>query len=174
MKDFGEEFIKAVILAYPTTDSLYGDINVGDLIQIDNDYDDSIFIIDHIDPRYRKNQSDPDNPYMYFVKDQNGQDINYSREEIRKCNLAFFHYDRWDMERQLVFLGHMSALDMEHIKCKKLNEYEWGYKDINKLTLRDLEGMVFTGYQEKKQIIEDSDPNMPVASIIHYFRVLYK
>ncbi len=173
MKDTGEEIIKAIILAYPTTDSLHGDINVGDLIQIDNDYDDAIFIIDHINPRYRKGHTDPDNPYMYFVKDNKGEFINYSREEIRKCNVAFFQYKRWDMERQLVFLGHISAFDMEHIKCKKLHEYEWGYNDINKLTLKDLEGMIFSGYQHKKQIIEDSDPNMPVASIIHYFRVLY-
>lgn len=168
-----EKPIKAIILAYPTTDSLYGTIKPGDLIQIDNDYDNSIFIIDHINPRYRKNPGDPDNEYKYFVKDQNGNDINYSREEIRKCGLAFFDYRKWDQHRDLIFLGHLSALDLEHIKCKKLNEYEWGYKDMHKLTLKDIEGMIFDGYKEKKQIIEDSDPNMPMASIIHYFRVYY-
>lgn len=165
------EIKKAIILATPTIDSTSGEVKPGDLIQIDNDYDNSLYIIDHINPRFLKRANDPDNPYKYFVKDDRGELLNYSRDEFRKCNIAFFDYNKWDKERIKIFLGHVNAFDLEHIKCKKLNEYEWGYADINKLTLKDLDGMEFDGYQEKKQIIEDSDPNMPVASIIHYFRV---
>lgn len=157
--DFG------IILGY----ELYHESNIplktGDLVQrLDEDeYTNHYYTIVKID----KTKAFP----YYLESKENGELINFSREELVKCHTAFFDRDKYLEFGSKILLGSISIEDVQYIKAKKLNQLELGWSQLDKIKYEDLIGLDFSGYIQEKNIIHDSDPNFPMVDNIKYFRV---
>lgn len=157
--------MKGILLAYELLHQKEMKLNVGDLvIQNDNEY---------YDNNYYNIEKITDNQlYCYYIKSlTNGELMNFARNELVKCHYAFFDYDKYYKEGKRVLLGALSFDDMEYIKLKKLNDLELGYSQLNTIKVSDIIGMEFNGSIKEKTIIEDSDPNFPMSSILTYFKI---
>ena len=97
--------------------------------------------------------------------------MNFARNELVKCHYGFFDYDKYFKDGKRVLLGAVSFEDITYIKAKRLNELELGYSQLNNIKIDDIMGMDFYGDIVEKQMIEDSNPDLPMASKLIYFRI---
>jgi len=162
---------RAVLLGYSLRD-YKSDLKEGDLVTIDNGYDDQLFILDKIDPRYGKRKDEPDTAFKYLIKGQYNidQHINYERTEISKAHLAFFDYQKYYKEGKRILLGGISAEDLTYIKAKHANDLELPFSEFHKISLTDLIGLDFYGSTVNKELYYENSPGTGVT-VIQYFKI---
>lgn len=149
--------IRGIILAYNVTDKTK--LKEKDLVQRLDGYDNNYYIIENINLDYYPNQ--------YFLKSKdNDIYINFSEDELIKCNYAFFDYNEYYKSGNKILLGAVSFSDIITIKSKKLYEFDMGISEINKITDEDIIGLDFYGSIVTKEIINDNSKD-----IIKYFKL---
>lgn len=156
---------KGIILGYEIFYQLDKPLKVGDLVQrLDEDEsEDNFYTIIKID-------ESKDFPY-YLKSKENGELINFCREELGKSHCAFFDHEEYVNTGAKIMLGGISIEDINYIKAKKLNELELGWSYLDKIKYEDLLGLEFDGFILEKKMILDSDANFPMEEVIKYFRV---
>ncbi len=138
-------------------------LNRGDMVQRLDGFDNNFYTVHTVDHSNA-------NPYFLKSKD-NGELINFDRSELTKCHYSFFDYDAYFQRGARVFLGAVKFEDIIYVKAKKGNELELGYSELKDMGIEEILGMDFYGNLEDKIIIESSDPNLPVASVLTYFKI---
>lgn len=157
-----------IILGY-TLHDFRSELKEGDLVAIDNGYEDEIFVLEKIDPRFGKFDDEPDTPYQYLVRSRNESLVEYERCEISKAHVAFFDYHKWFKEGVRILLGAISFEDITHIKGKYANDHELGFSEFKNITMTDLIGLDFIGECTTKDITYDTSPD--VKHVIKYFKI---
>lgn len=161
--------MRGVILAYSVPMTT---LSVGDIVQPTDGYEDNIYTIAKIDPRYGKQPDDDDTPFKYFIASKdNGELMNFSKDELVKMNTAFFDYDKYFKEDRIIFLGAISYMDLNYIKAKKAVELDLGYSDIKNIHMANLVGMDFYGDITNKVLSTESSADNPSNEVITYFRI---
>ena len=155
--------IRGIILGYTLPEKENINLKEGDLVQRLDGYDNNYYTIKKID---RINQ----NPYFLESK-HNFEQINFSRKELIKCHYAFLDYEIYFLEGQFKQLGALRLEDLNHIRAKKANELEIGWSELHTIPSDELLGLDFYGETIRKEILEDSDPNMPIATVLKYFKI---
>ncbi len=160
--------MRGIILPYRLNNDT--EIKIGDLVSDVDEY--MYYIVTHLNPRYKKEAQQDDNPYNIFVKNFNSdEELNFCKEELIKLHCGFFDYDKYYRQNKKIFLGHISALDINYIKCKVANDYEYAYSELYKITDDYLLGLSFDGEIKSKEYFEESLPTMPVITKIDYFMI---
>lgn len=155
--------IRGIILGYALEPKKDVNLKEGDLVQRLDGYDNNYYTVKKIE---RKNQ----NPYFLESK-HNSEQINFHRKELIKCHYAFFDYESYFLEGKLVRLGAVMMEDLNYVRAKKANELEIGWSQLHTIPADELLGLDFYGETIRKELLEDSDPNMPVATVLKYFKI---
>lgn len=160
---------RAVLLGYSLFD-YKSDLKEGDLVMIDNGYDDRLFTINKIDPRFGKRKDEPDTVFKYLIKGVYNVDqyINFERGEISKAHLAFFDYHKYYKEGKRVFLGGISSEDLNYIKAKHANELEIPFSEFDTIKLTDLIDLDFYGSTYNKEYY---NKNNTEVTVVQYFKI---
>lgn len=157
--------MKGVILAMPINNKK-DTLHKGDIVYI-NDWDNKVYIIKDVDPRFLKKPTEDDNPAMYILESENGEDMNFEREELTKATLGFFDADSYYTHNKYVKIGDIHPKDLRNIKFKALLEKDLHSSQINEITILDIIGLNFDG--EIKKI--DIKVNERVLDYHNYFQL---
>jgi len=132
---------KGVILAETDQYPLVSELNVGDLVYTDYEY----FDIIKIDPKFNRNEFQPDNPFKYFVESIRGEEMNFAREELIKCKLVIYDYTMYYDYNQKIFLGNIDYDDINELKYKFIYENDLDISTFKDVRLSDLLNMTYIG-----------------------------
>jgi hypothetical protein len=155
---------RGVLLGYILPHHNNSKLRKDDLVQRNDGYDNNYYNIIKVDELSI-------NAY-YLESKENGELINFSKDELIKCHYAFFDYNSYYKERKMILLGSLSIMDLNYIKAKKAHDLDLGYNEMLNLSTSKLLGLDFNGYIENQNIIEDSDPNQQIViSKIAYFKI---
>lgn len=158
---------RAILLGYSLHD-FKTDLKEGDLISFTDGYDDRIYTLDKIDPRYGKRRDDPDTDFKYLVKGQYNIDqlVCYERSEISKAHIAFFDYYKYYKENKKILLGGISNEDLTYIKAKYANELEIPFSEFNTIKISDLIELDFYGSTINQELTTSKG-----ISVFQYFKL---
>jgi len=159
---------RAVLLGYSLYD-FKSDLKEGDLVTFNDGYDERIYTLEKIDPRYGKRLNDPDTDFKYLVRGQylnTNQLVSYERSEISKAHIAFFDYYKYYKEGKKIILGAISNEDLMYIKAKYANELELPFSEFHIIKLSDLTELDFYGFTINQEIKSHGK-----ISVIQYFKI---
>lgn len=154
---------RGIILGYAISES--GELRKGDLVQRLDGYDNNFYTVIKVDERCV-------NGYYLRSRENEGELINFNRDELVKCHYSFFDYDAYFKRGVQVLLGAVKFEDILYIRAKKGNEMELGFSELDRILSEDILGMDFAGTVEERLILEDSDPYVPVATVLKYFKIV--
>src|ERR1035437_2252662 len=112
-----------IILGYTVPNTANDDLQVGDLVQRLDGYDNNYYTIKKINKLVQ---------YPYYLKSRhNSELVNFHRKELVKCHYAFFDYEKYFSEGKMKLLGLILLDDLNHIKAKRANELEIGWSQLD-------------------------------------------
>lgn len=160
--------MKGVILGI-TMHDYKTDLKVNDLISVDGHF----FNLEKIDPRFMRNEGEPNNENMYFIIEPvSGQLMNYKRDEISKASIGIFDYDKYYNENKKLMIGNLNPDDLRNIKAKHALEWDVPTDKIDSITFADILELSFEGEIVTKEYSAPyPDAINTTPTIVKYFKV---